>query len=68
MRACGRSAALRGVERAGGTLRLLLAVLLMRRQVGVGAALAGRDADRRAAALWQRLREVQGLMVKRWLA
>ena len=27
-----------------------------------------RDADRRAAALWQRLREVQGLMVKRWLA
>jgi hypothetical protein len=27
-----------------------------------------READRRAAALWQRLREVQGLMVKRWLA
>ena len=27
-----------------------------------------RKADRNAMALWQRLREVQGLAVKRWLA
>lgn len=27
-----------------------------------------READRKAAALWQRLREVQGVMVKHWLA
>ncbi len=29
---------------------------------------AFREADRKAAALWQRLREVQGLMGKRWMA
>jgi hypothetical protein len=29
---------------------------------------AFRDADRKAAALWQRLREVQELAGKRWLA